>query len=610
MNAPMPVPGDQAIEYALPGLMARRIARLAAHPDHAEIIARVVGVLLDAMQNGDLCVDLGKVASRLKGPTEAQIMAGLRASGLIAMPGENRALPLVMDESRRIYLYRYYDCEVRLARGLLALAESRVAPVSNLAIAQLQALFASNAERLDGRLDWQKLAVARVLSSGLTIISGGPGTGKTTTVANFLACLLVDNQNLRVALAAPTGKAAARMEEALAERAASLPQALRERMPSGSWTLHRLLGFNPSTRRYRYHGENPLPFDVVVVDEASMMDVALAARLIDATGAGTRLVILGDKDQLAAVENGVVLGDIAADASLSEDAQQTLSALAGVPADMIASQLPKPLASTPLRDRVIWLRENYRFNAGSGIGRLALHINDGEAELAINLLGDRSQQELCWDEDGQDELSRQRLDTLASGYAAFSDAVRGNLSALEVLDAYNEFRILAALRDGPRGAAGIGEQVERLIRKSLDHPGDRGGAWYPGRVVMVLENDYGARLFNGDIGVALPDGDGFLVWFKSQDHELRSMAPQRLPRHTQALVMTVHKAQGSEFRRMAMVMPGRASRVLTRELLYTAVTRAREHVEIIGEKSRLIEAIDNPASRAGGLLARLWDAAQ
>lgn len=612
MNAPMPKLDDQAIENALPRLMVRRMAKLAQCTNRldAEITGQVTGVLLDAMENGDVCVDLSTVVSALKdsgAPSSEQIVSSLRASGLVAMPGEDKTLPLVMDECQRIYLYRYHECEARLARQLLALAESPVVPVSAQVIQLIQTLFAPNAERLAGRIDWQKLAVARVLTSRLTIISGGPGTGKTTTVANFLACMLTDSPALRVALAAPTGKAAARMEEALRERAAALPQDLRERLPSGSYTLHRLLGFNPSTNHYRFHRENPLPYDVVVVDEASMIDVALAARLVDAIGEGTRLVILGDKDQLAAVENGVVLGDIAADARLSADTRQTLAPIIGFAADVIESHLPKPLAATPLRDHVIWLRENYRFKADSGIGQLALRINDGEAELALNLLRDKSQHELSWDEDGSAELSKQRLDTLASGYVEFANAVKINQSPAEVLDAFGEYRILTALRNGPRGAAGVGERIEQRLRRTISHPNDHGGFWYPGRVIIVLENDYGVRLFNGDIGVALPDGDDFLVWFKSQNNELRSIAPSRLPRHTQALALTVHKAQGSEFRRMAIVLPSEESRVMTRELLYTGVTRAKEHVEIIGDQSRVRDAIDNPTKRAGGLLARLQD---
>ena len=417
--------------------------------------------------------------------------------------------------------------------------------------------------------------------------------------------MLTESPLLRVALAAPTGKAAARMEEALRDRAVSLPQELRERLPSESFTLHRLLGFNPSANRYRHHRENPLPYDVVVVDEASMIDVALAVRLVDAIGEGTRLVILGDKDQLAAVENGVVLGDIAADACLSADARQTLAPIVGIAADVIESHLPKPLATTLLRDHVIWLRENYRFKADSGIGQLALRINDGEPELALKLLRDESQHELSWHPDPDAELSNQCLDTLANGYHAFANAVKTDQSPGEVLDAFGEYRILTALRNGPRGAAGIGERIEQRLRRTISHPNDHGGPWYPGRVIIVMENDYGVRLFNGDIGVALPDGDGFLVWFKSQNNELRSIAPLRLPRHTQALALTVHKAQGSEFRRMAIVLPSEDSRVLTRELLYTGVTRAKEHVEIIGNEDRFRDAIDNPSKRAGGLHSRL-----
>ncbi len=552
--------------------------------------------------------DGNELSGELQGGGIEKIRSVLLASGVVCRPGEAKVLPFLLDDDHRFYLYRYFDCEKRLAHRLLALSREILPTPGAAARTMLKSIFAPYEKKRDGRLDWQKIAVARALTSALTIISGKPGTGKTTTVANFLACMLADNPELRIALAAPTGKAALRMQEALRERAKDFKDEIRSRLPAESFTLHRLLGYIPFNQSYRYHADNPLPYEVVVVDEASMIDVSLAARLADAIGAGTRLVILGDMDQLAAVENGVVLADIAADASLSDETQQRLAEIAGVDAAHIAKELPVAQAHTPLHDCVIWLRENFRFPADSGIGRLALAINEGRADEAVKILSEAANGELSWVQEQEATLSIPRLHKMAEGYSAFVDAINAQSSPGAVHDAFGKFRILTALRNGPRGAAGIGEALERSLRKQFNRADDPGGLWYPGRTLIVLQNDYAVNLFNGDVGIVLPDpaaNGELMVWFRSKDNQLRCVAPARLPSHGQSLALTVHKAQGSEFEKISIVLPETNTLVLTRELLYTAVTRARKQVEIIAGENRLREATTKPTRREGGLLARL-----
>jgi exodeoxyribonuclease V alpha subunit len=479
-----------------------------------------------------------------------------------------------------------------------------------MAAACLQQIFATPTQA-SGRVNWQQLAVARALTSRLTIISGGPGTGKTTTVANLLACLLAGGADLRVALAAPTGKAAVRMEEALRQRAESLPPIVRARLPTDSYTLHRLLGFNPASGRFRHDAGNPLPFDVVVVDEASMIDLALAARLLDAIGKDTRLVLLGDRDQLAAVENGIVLGDIAADAGMTPAAVATLAPLLQCEPDTLLAQLPTTDTPSPLRGHVILLQENYRFGADSGIGRLATGIREGATDTVVKILTEAASADLAMIDDSAPELDVAQLDRLAGGYDAYLAVVASGGSAEAVFAAFGEYRVLTALREGSRGASGISRLIgQRLCRQSGASPLlGSSDEWWPGRAVIILENDYGVGLFNGDIGIALtladPSGDKLLVCSPGRDGTIRRIAPTRLPRHTDAWAMTVHKAQGSEFACVDIVLPAAQSAVLTRELLYTAVTRAREHVCLIGSATRLIEGIGNPTQRNGGLLASL-----
>ena len=597
--------------------------------------------------------------------------AALAASGVVGPAHQPGSHPLVLDADDRLYLHRYFDLEQRLARRLARCVAQPAPPVDDAgtsaaadalarAAALLSTLFAANAAAVGASgdaahllpVDWQQMAAALALRNRLTVISGGPGTGKTTTVANLLACLLTLQPAARIVLAAPTGKAAARLAEALRGRAAHLGADLRARLPVESFTLHRLLGVRPAGAAgggggggwgdeggdggFVHHAGHPLALDVLVVDEASMLDLALATRLLEAVPDSARIILLGDKDQLAAVESGAVFAELSADPSLSPACRAQLGALCGVaPAGI---QPAAPVRASALHDSVVWFDRNFRFAADSGIGRLAADTVAGRADAALAWLRHGGDASVRWLDDSGAAPLPATLAAITAGFAPYLAALRQGLAGpgavgrlTETFEAFGAFRVLCAVHDGPRGVAAINQAVSRQLQQAL-HTLPGGGAavdsrspWFAGRPVMVLRNDPGLRLFNGDIGITLPAaaglGDGsadgladsaassaLMVYFPAANGGFRAVAPVRLPAHQTAFAMTVHKSQGSEFNQVMVLLPARPSRVLTRELLYTAVTRARHQVLLAAGPAVLAAAIGAGTRRHSGLLARLAEA--
>ena len=569
-----------------------------------------------ATSNGHVCVALQALVAGAGLPGDAAAWREtLLASGVVGTAQAPGACPLVLDSDDRLYLHRYFDYERRLAARLMrAQRGDEAAPRPDESVAsealrqRLDDLFAGNTAQLGDAPDWQKIAAALALRGRVAVISGGPGTGKTTMVVNLLACLLEQQPGCRIALAAPTGKAAARMTEAVRQRAAHLPAAIRGRLPAESFTIHRLLGVTPAPGGFVHHAGNLLAIDALVVDEASMLDLALATKLLEAVPGSARIVLLGDKDQLAAVESGAVFAELSADPSLSPACRVDLAALCGMPAGRVVP--PDPVEPSALRDAVVWFRHNFRFTPDSGIGRLAACISGGRTEDALRWLRAAGNPGVLWIDDVAAAPASAAIERAMQGYAPFLASVCEAAERAAVVEAFARFRALCAVREGPRGVEAVNAEVGRRFRRELGAlDRDARSAWYAGRPVLVLRNDDVLKLFNGDIGLTLPDERGdLMVYFAQTDGGLRAVAPLRLPAHETAFAMTVHKAQGSEFDEVLVLLPAQRSRVLTRELLYTAVTRARRRVTLCAGAEVLSAAIETSTRRHSGLLARLREA--
>jgi exodeoxyribonuclease V alpha subunit len=507
-------------------------------------------------------------------------------------PGEGYA-PLVLD-GNHLYLQRYWRYERELAEGLLA----RAALAPRIDDTQLARALARLFPARGDDLDRQKLAAAVMATRGLAVVSGGPGTGKTTTVVRALAARieLAGEAPLRIALAAPTGKAAARLQDVLREARSTLdrPAAVLARLPSEATTVHRLLGAIPGRPRFRHGPGNPLRLDILVVDEASMLDIALAGKLVAALGPETQLVLVGDRDQLASVEAGAVL------ASICGEATGFSRAYAGRLTRLLGTLVPPAIHPLgPLAETTVFLDRSWRFGAESALGRLARHVRDGDADRALQVLraGDAG---LQWMASDRAAL----VAFIADRHAALVAAARGGLAPETAFAKLATFAALTAHRSGPLGALALSSAVEAALRRRGLVPARR--EWYPGRPVMLTRNDYALRLFNGDVGIALA-GEGESVWacFPGADGAPRRVAPQRIPEAETLYALTVHKSQGSEFDAAVIVLPEADSRVLSRELLYTGITRARDSVTIAASEAVLRAAIARRVERESGLAARL-----
>jgi exodeoxyribonuclease V alpha subunit len=587
--------------------LADVLARLAR--DDAPALLWAAALVSHRTGDGHVCVDLVTAAGRplVEGAADAPVVpelapwiSALRDSVVVGGPADDT--PLVLDDANRLYLRRYWAYERELAAELLARA---AAPAPRVDDGRLRAAVGQLMPADPGAPvpDWQRVAAVTAVLRRLCVISGGPGTGKTSSVVRFLgllAALRADPPPV-VALAAPTGKAAARLEEAVRAGRATLPPALRDAIPEQASTVHRLLRMRPGSTRAGFDRTRVLPADVVVVDEASMVDLALMAKLVRALRPEARLVLLGDKDQLASVEAGAVLGDVCGTApGCSRAFAARLSAIVG-------ETVPEGEGSSgsPLRDAVVLLRHGRRFTAESGIGRLAAAANRGDADAVLAVLA-AGPPDVGWRQPDM-QSDRALVATAADGFAAYLERLRAGAPAVDVFAAFAAFRILCAHRAGPGGAARLNELVEQVLAvQGVIRPT---GRWYAGRPVMVTRNDPVLGLSNGDVGVVLPDADDpgrLTVAFPAADGGVREVSPARLPEHETVYAMTVHKSQGSEFDRVLLVLPREPSRVVTRELIYTAITRARDRVEVWGSAAVVRAGVTARIARSSGLRDALW----
>ncbi|MBW8372847.1 exodeoxyribonuclease V subunit alpha [Stenotrophomonas sp.] len=535
-------------------------------------------------------------------------LAQLQASPWVELPGADDAVsgdaPLVL-ENGLLYLRRYREYERRLAHGLQRIAAHALPGADP---GTLAALFGQLFPQARDGIDHQARAAAVALRHPLVLVTGGPGTGKTTTIARLLVLLAAqavqaDQPLPRVALAAPTGRAAERMAESLRLavqrlRLVGIAPALCDAMPSTGTTLHRLLGVIPDSPRFRHHADNPLPYDVVVVDEASMIDLPLMTKLVEAVADGTRLVLLGDPDQLPSVEAGDVLSAIL---RASGDGLGTQADDAQALRALLAPDALQPLAP-PRRfaGRRVQLQRGYRQTDALDLAPLAHAVRDGNSPTALALLRVGTLAGVQFHEDQSDPLQHHR-EQLLGHWRGLGEAADPGVALANA----GRIRLLTAVREGPQGARGLNARIEALLA-GVPRPGMAPG-YFHGRLLLITENSYRHRLFNGDIGICLIDRHGSVTaWFPGETPDQpRGFHPGALPAHESAFAMTVHKAQGSEFDEVWLQLPRRDNRVLSRELIYTGMTRARQALHVLGSAEVLEAALARHASRLSGLAARL-----
>lgn len=684
----------QAIDLELAtGLCLNEIALTVKEKAHDEaslkLYAYLVIKLSQALSRGEVCIELSHVydLSQKTGVLNKNLDAYLQryatlhtisladgAESLKQLSETNPYdlvvnYPLVVMQGR-LYFSRYwfyqqqvfYSISTRLHSvsdqtqvQIQTETEAKTKELSNT----LQTLFVQDAKKETAQPDWQMIAAANACLNRFSVITGGPGTGKTTTVTRLLAALISQQPNLRIALAAPTGKAAARLVESILAAKAKLAQTfpLAAKIPVTSFTLHRLLGWRPDG--FSYNHKKTLPYDLVIVDEASMVDLPMMAQLMEALAANTRLILLGDKDQLASVEAGSVLGDLCDSGvmvngyhahGLQADRSKQLEALCGMQQGYLNDYIETnaPLMANSLTQ----LRVSHRFTHDSGIGKLAAAVNAGQfsqvqqsfaqyddihcyTNLAVPFSKDLTTQtreaEFAWQQQ------------VINGYSQYLQAIEQGESPYQVLQLFNKFQLLCALRQGSSGLQALNDRVQSLLQNrgllNIDNHQGAGfnnsseqSRWYVGRPVMISRNDYELNLFNGDIGIAMmveskvggiaegmADGKKgkkeLRVCFATEDTSanssadpsahaqpnVRQLLPTRLPSHETAFAMTVHKSQGSEFADVALVLPDNHSPVISRELIYTAITRGKKSFSLYSNDEVLAAGVNSQIERASGL---------
>lgn len=571
--------------------VATRLGGIGGESDEAVLLAAALAVR--GPRIGHVHVDLETIAGTAAVDLEEEIdlssmpwpepegwVERVAASPLVGAMDADPERPLRIWDSR-LYLDRYWRAEDQVAKDLLAMAVAPAALVDAEATeADLARLFPG--EEADGR---QAEAAAKAAAGRLTVVAGGPGTGKTTTVARIAALLIADaergGRTPLIGFAAPTGKAAQRLTEAIREEAGGLDveESVRERLQeSEAATLHRLLGWKPGTSsRFRHDRDDRLPYEVIIVDETSMVPLWIMSRLLEAVRPEARLVLIGDPGQLASVEAGAVLGDIVAGGE----------------------------AGGPLQDRIVTLDRVHRY--GEEIAALAEAVRAGDAEKVIELLEAGGEQIEWIDADPGDPASMPLLEpvraaTVAAGRAAFEAAATGD--AATALEALGRHRILCAHRRGPHGVRRWNQQAEAWIADEVEafNPYSR---WYIGRPLLITENNYELKLFNGDTGIVVRRPDETVVAAFQRGDEIVEFSPTQLDAVETVYAMTIHKSQGSQFDAVSVLLPPEGSRILTRELLYTAVTRSRKTLQMCGPSATLSSAATHAIARASGLIRRM-----
>ncbi|WP_088329042.1 exodeoxyribonuclease V subunit alpha [Lacimicrobium sp. SS2-24] len=581
--------------------------------EHGEEMGLVACILSQQLGAQHLCVSVDELCriynlwvAELQQPLpmlfESQLLGLLQQSRTVTQASEQRHpnTPLVLD-NQALYLQRYWDYEVALCNKLRELA-SRTLEVDEEACGPiLRQLFGDSAQTGP---DWQQIAVVQAASQALCIITGGPGTGKTTTVTRLMALVqtlaATQGKRLRIAMTAPTGKAATRLTESIEQARRRLPESMSQSLPHQASTLHRLLGSIPNRKQFRHHRDNPLALDMLILDEASMVDLPLMAKLLDALPTDCRVVMLGDRQQLASVEVGSVLSDICASVPVWGEQQftaqtaQRIARITGI--DLEPCQ--QPVSS--VQDNLVMLSKSHRFDFHSGIGQLASAVNLGNLTAVLRCLSSSDYADLNWyAEASPGELVELACRGMQDYFAAVAEKDIG-----QAFTQLSKQQVLCATRKGQWGSETLNRQIAlSLMRRNWIKPQQE---LYAGLPVMITQNDYQVQLFNGDTGICLPDDNGLLkVWFQQESGTLRSILTSRLPAWQPVYAMTIHKSQGSEYEHAIISLGDNPGQFVSRELLYTGITRARKELTLFAPTQQLHNALDTVSQRGSGLTWRL-----
>jgi len=616
---------DRQLFSAMDKHFAMFIGRLAR--EHKPEAALAAALVSRETREGNICLDLADFAEKPLA-TDARIPCRdvftcpalpewhtkLLQSGVISHDAENT--PLVLDQNGRLYLRRYWEYENSIISFIRQRTRAITADLDHPRLAaDLQKLFQPLPA---GEIDWQQVAAIAAAHRPFCVISGGPGTGKTFTVASILALFSSQYNNTgqppRILLGAPTGKAASRLQQAIADTGL-LQSGWAETVQAT--TLHRMLGYVPNSPYFRHNAKNPLAADMVIIDEASMVDLPLMAKLMQAVPTTARLILLGDRHQLASVQPGSVLGDICnAEIMMSFSAEfcKLTEKISGITLEPSSSPGTTNVSAS-LQDSFVELMHSHRFKPDSAIARLSLAVREGDWEGALVLLQGADDDSIAWSEIPASGQLGKKLQSWPG--VVRSNSLQPPLDPEACFSLLENFRILCALRNGPFGTERINTLVaQQLTEQSSDAAGGPiarqfigEAAVLPFRPVMVTENDYNLRLFNGDVGILLPDPENrgaMRAFFKDEAGQLRTLSSSMLPGYETVFGMTVHKSQGSEFDRVLLILPDRDSPLLTRELLYTAITRARKTVEIWSSREIFAAAVKRQITRTSGLAEALW----
>ena len=625
--------------------------------DASDTLARECLTMLSSFvsaQSGEQhsCIDLEKLGQPFLGvyrfPELSTMLSYIqnartfaRLSRTVVNLDEPTAKPIILQDGK-LYLQRYWQYESQLAAIIREKATKALGLDITAAKVLLSDLFEEEQNHAEqGQpLDWQKIAVCIAASQTLSFITGGPGTGKTTTVTKLLALLqglaAKKGNVLNIQLVAPTGKAAARLTESISAAKIKLPTALQANLPEQCQTIHRLLGAKPQSPHFRANANHPLHLDVLVLDEASMVDLPLMAKLFAALPKDAQIILLGDQDQLASVETGSVLSDICAASDLQGDnpnnalltysdvMQQHLAKLISLPTSTAIPNLEtntsitnrSVLRGSVIQDNLVRLLKSHRFGENSGIGQLAKQVKVGQVNQSVSLLNDEQFTDINWYQPTQttpqtvaNEILKTLITQLLPIYQQYTQAIQqGDLR--QAFKYWDQQQVLCAQKSGYWGVTQLNALIENELHKQglIDNTKD----FYIGRPVMLSKNDHQLKLFNGDVGIVMPDPDNAAltkVWFVTPEGDLRGLLPSRLPSLETLYAMTIHKSQGSEFESVYLCLPpitaNNQGRGLNRELIYTGLTRAKKQFMLFAEAKALSVSLGQQCVRGSGLAGRL-----